>query len=308
MRPGGDLARWLIAFGAEPGGIPAEPWESLFHRFDASLEIRLTGKNASGRQRRVALRALSRPEDLARVREPLRVPAGEAEEGPAAAGARVLEIRCEAGKEGGGTYHAVADAAGVRVTPIPPPPPVPVSFRSARAEASASEEAECFGRLEVQDRHGAVVEALRVIEPRLRRLAMVVSAGRPVLHGDVGIGRLVPLSLMGEGMARLASLVIDIAGSPGGVVLVDEIENGLHHSVLEPVWSAVAGAARKFDTQILATTHSYECIAAAHRAFAKAEPYDFRLHRLERAGEDVRAVTFDRESMETAVEGGLEVR
>jgi len=129
-----------------------------------------------------------------------------------------------------------------------------------------------------------------------------------MMHGDIGLGRLVPLPVMGEGMVRLASLVLAIGNVPNGVVLVDEIENGLHHSILPKVWQAIGEVARQFNTQVFTTTHSLECIVAAHRAFSESERYDFRLHRLERVNETIRAVTYDQETLEAAIETGLEVR
>jgi len=51
----------------------------------------------------------------------------------------------------------------------------------------------------------------------------------PIIHGEIGLGRPLPLPLMGEGMARIASLLLSIGTYRGGIVLIDEIENGLHH-------------------------------------------------------------------------------
>jgi AAA15 family ATPase/GTPase len=113
---------------------------------------------------------------------------------------------------------------------------------------------------------------------------------------------------MGEGMARLASLVLAIGNAQGGVVLVDEIENGLHHSILPQVWQAIDKVSRQFATQVFATTHSLECITAAHQAFSESEHYAFRLHRLERVQDTIRAITYDQEALAAAIDTGLEVR
>jgi len=113
---------------------------------------------------------------------------------------------------------------------------------------------------------------------------------------------------MGGGMERLASLVLVIGTIPNGVVLVDEVESGLHYSILPKVWRAIGEVARQFNTQVFATTHSLECIVAAHRAFSESERYDFRLHRLDRDKESISAVTYDQETLEAAIETGLEVR
>jgi len=102
--------------------------------------------------------------------------------------------------------------------------------------------------------------------------------------------------------------VLAIGNAQNGVVLVDEIENGLHHSTLPNVWQAIGEVARQFKTQVFATTHSLECITAAHQAFSASERYDFRLHRLECTDETIRAVTYDQESLAAAIKTGLEVR
>jgi len=219
----------------------------------------------------------------------------------------VLELESEE-REQSQSYYLILDAKGIRSAPIPPPPPFPAIFLPARGRIPRAEDASRFGKLELIGQQDLVLKALQVIEPRLRRLAVVVVGEVPVIHGDIGLGRLMPLPLMGEGMARLTSLVLAIANTPKGVVLVDEIENGLHHSVLPKVWRAVGETARAFNTQVFATTHSFECIVAAHRAFSEGEGYDFRLHRLEQVDDFIRVVTYDQETVDAAIEMGLEVR
>ncbi|MCC6446841.1 MAG: ATP-binding protein [Armatimonadetes bacterium] len=129
-----------------------------------------------------------------------------------------------------------------------------------------------------------------------------------MITGDIGIGQLIPLPLMGEGMARMLSIILAVANAPGGMVLIDEIENGLHHSVMVNIWKAIAEASQKADTQIFATTHSWECMKAAHEAFRTTEEYDFRLHRLDRIDDRIETVAYDRETLEAAIKAGLEVR
>ncbi len=104
------------------------------------------------------------------------------------------------------------------------------------------------------------------------------------------------------------SVLLAITNANGGVVLIDEVENGLHHSVLVDVWKAIAVAARHNNVQVFATTHSYECIAAAHDAFADNEPYDLRLFRLDRRDETISLAKYDREIVETALDMNMEVR
>ncbi len=109
---------------------------------------------------------------------------------------------------------------------------------------------------------------------------------------------MIPLSFMGEGLTSLAAIILKISGTADGVLLIDEIENGFHHSTLVNVWKAIGQAARQFNTQIFATTHSWECITAAHHAFSESENYDFRLHRLDRDEDEISVKTYDQESLD----------
>lgn len=86
---------------------------------------------------------------------------------------------------------------------------------------------------------------------------------------------------------------------------MDEIENGLHHSILPKVWKAVDQAAENFDTQVVATTHSYECVEAAHRALEKDQ---LRFYRLEAKNDKNRCVTYEPEAINAAIHHNLEVR
>ncbi len=89
---------------------------------------------------------------------------------------------------------------------------------------------------------------------------------------------------------------------------MDEIENGLHHSVMSHVWEAISEFARRLDVQIMATTHSWECIVAAHTAFERQEEYDFRLYRLEQVDGQIQATAYDQDTLAAAITSDTEVR
>ena len=152
---------------------------------------------------------------------------------------------------------------------------------------------------------------MRLIEPRLRRLTAVPSAEGPALiYGDIGVGRILPIALMGSGFSRLLELTLAFAEVSDGSIMVDEIENGLHHSVLVEVWQAINRLSLDFNVQVFATTHSYECIVAANDAFTELGSEDLHLHRLYRRNlsESVKAVTYTREALDTNIEYLWELR
>ena len=182
--------------------------------------------------------------------------------------------------------------------------PFPATLLQSRT-GSDKEDAIHLGVLRKQKQGHLLLEALRVIEPRLQSIEDNSASGTPMIWGDIGLPELIPLSVMGEGMTRVARMVLAISAAPDGVILVDEIENGLHHSVLPKVWQAVDTTAKQFKTQVFATTHSFECIEAAHEALGAD---GFLLHRLEASETENRCVTYEPEAISAAMRHYMEVR
>jgi hypothetical protein len=183
----------------------------------------------------------------------------------------------------------------------------PGAFLATRVR-TASEDANRFSQLKVSKRDHEVVDSLRTVEPKVRDLTILVQGGHSVIHADMeGIG-LVPMPMLGEGIGRLLSLTLAILTTPGGIVLVDEIENGLHHSVLSKVWKGLGFAAAQTDTQLIATTHSGECLAAAHRAFSASRDYDFSVIQLFRLPHGIQSRVLYRKQIEAALSGDIDLR
>ncbi len=217
----------------------------------------------------------------------------------------MLEYEDEQGQIVASRASIEADGLKVERAKIPPRPTG--IFLTQRVRFPKID-AERFSDLERLGRQDEVLHLLRELDPRIHRLAILVTGGEPLIHADIGIRELIPLPYMGEGIVRLLSIMLAILSVPGGVVLIDEIENGLHHSVMVKVWRAIALTARQSQTQIFTTTHSWECIQSAHEAFSTDEVYDFRLHRLERVREKIEVISYDQEALRGAMTGELEVR
>ncbi len=181
-------------------------------------------------------------------------------------------------------------------------------FLAARAPHNYAVLAERLSNLAVEKKEDIIVNVLKIIEPRLLALRVQHRGGVPLIYGDIGAERLIPFPLMGDGMSRLLGVALAMTDAQDGILLIDEIENGLHHSVMSELWTSIADLAHRYNVQIFATTHSIECILAAYEAFKSREPYDFSLHRLEQIKGEIRAVKYDKEILKAAIETNLEVR
>lgn len=181
-------------------------------------------------------------------------------------------------------------------------------FISTRA-TDLDSELEAFSHVVRSGKLPAVLSCLQHLDPRTQHLQVLTDGHVPAINASIdGIPEPIPLRLLGDGVVRLVNILTCLYSAGGGYVLIDEVENGIHHAAMEGAWAAIASAARDADVQVFATTHSWECITAAYTAFAKSAPEDLRLFRLERVKGHLKAFDYDSEILHTALEAGLEVR
>ncbi len=297
--------RGISEFKGNLSSIRESLWNPLFLNFDTRAKIEINGSLSSGGRHSIKLHLVQGSSAHLAIGDKSN---SKNELGTTGLPGQVLQLRFEDSSGKTQSAEMIVDEKGLRVEPAPPEPPFPGYFLAACHRLTPQEDAERFGRLEVIEEPYNLLETLQIIEPRLKRIATIYSAGVPMLYGNLGLARMLPLPLMGDGLGRLISILLAIANAPHGVVLIDEIENGLHHSVMSKVWQAIDHAALRFDTQVFAATHSLECIRAAGEAFMQSERNDFRLHRLERVDDRIRAVTYDEETLASAMRADLEVR
>ncbi|MDE0204599.1 MAG: AAA family ATPase [Candidatus Tectomicrobia bacterium] len=160
-----------------------------------------------------------------------------------------------------------------------------------------------------EGRKRALTEATNLILPGIQDIEILTDkSGKSYLSANTVTNVQLPLQALGGGVVRLFRLYLNFFTARRGMVLVDELENGMHHSVLRDLWGLVRSAMHEWDVQFVATTHSAECIEAAMAVF-ESEPDDLSIHKLYRdESGGVKAVTFAGETLEGARDLDLEIR
>lgn len=174
---------------------------------------------------------------------------------------------------------------------------------------SGDELVEMISPLLLTDREQLLLEALRIIDDQIEgfRIAPLPN-GRRYLSRECAIVKLrgmttpVPIGSLGDGVWRLFTLATAMASASGGVVLVDDIDTGLHYSVMEQMWRHVASMATRLDVQVFATTHSRDC----YEALSAVEEGSATIHRIERGR--TRSVVFGGPMVTAAAANDVEVR
>ena len=172
-----------------------------------------------------------------------------------------------------------------------------------------------WDRVALTDDENHAVDALNLIfAGDVERVAVVGDEqgigrqGRRVVVKVKAHDRPVPLKSLGDGALRLFGVALAVANCQGGFLLIDEAENGIHHSVQRNYWRMLFHAARSNDVQILATTHSWDCVAGFAQAAVELEEVEGLLVRIDREGNRIQAVPYSEEELSVAAEQGIEVR
>lgn len=178
---------------------------------------------------------------------------------------------------------------------------------------TAEDAARLWDNIALTEQEDLAVAALNlVLGDEVKRVAMLGGgrAERQVRRIAVrvkGYGSPVSLQSLGDGAVRLFGVALFLANAGDGFLLIDEAENGIHHSVQPAMWEMVLRTAHRNGVQVLATTHSWDCVRGLAKA-AGTTGLDAVLMRLEGANGWIRAVEYGAEDLATAAEQGIEVR
>ena len=152
-----------------------------------------------------------------------------------------------------------------------------------------------------------IVNALRLIEPNIKDF--VLSQNEVLV--DIGLNKRIPINMMGDGARKILSILTSIYECKNGIVLIDELSNGFHYSVMKGVWRSIVSVAKKNNVQIFATTHDLDSIKGLRDAAMSGEEYDdfivcFKLQRT--ADNELKSYTYSLDSVDYSLTQEIEIR
>ncbi len=158
----------------------------------------------------------------------------------------------------------------------------------------------------------SITKGLNLILSDVERVNFVgnqeTNTGRFPVVKMKGTNEAVPLSRLGDGVNRLFSLMLALVNAKDGLLLVDEIDTGLHYSIQQDVWCLIFDLARRLNVQVFATTHSWDCIQTFQKAAQEDQQKEGLLIRLQDKKGQIEAAFLDEEELEIATRKQIEVR
>jgi ABC-type branched-subunit amino acid transport system ATPase component len=183
---------------------------------------------------------------------------------------------------------------------------------------TSSDMAALFDNIVLSPLEDLIIESLKIIEPKIERIASVGS-GKYLTSNNLGVrggflikiknhDQPIPIGSLGDGFWRMLGLVLAMVNLDNGILLVDEIDSGLHFTVMTDMWKVVWETAKKLNIQVFATTHSRDCWQSLAELITEEKITDneITIQRIDR--EKSQSVIFDPEEIVIAATSNLEVR
>jgi AAA15 family ATPase/GTPase len=174
---------------------------------------------------------------------------------------------------------------------------------------------EMFEKVVLTPEEELLVQALQNIDPSIERIASIGSdsSGRRFSRGGLvvrlaGEKQRIPIGNLGDGIWRMLGLALAIVNARDGVLLVDEIDTGLHFSAMSKMWKLIWETAKRLNVQVFATTHNSDCWTSLAELASTQEPSaeGITIHRIEK--DKPHSIVFTERQMAIAAERGIEVR
>jgi AAA15 family ATPase/GTPase len=183
---------------------------------------------------------------------------------------------------------------------------------------TSSDMAALFDNIVLSPLEDLIIESLKIIEPKIERIASIGS-GKYSTANNLGVrggflikiknhDQPIPIGSLGDGFWRMLGLVLAMVNLENGILLVDEIDSGLHFTVMTDMWKVVWETAKKLNIQVFATTHSRDCWQSLAELITEEKITDneITIQRIDRDKE--KAVSFNTRQIYLASERDIEVR
>jgi len=152
-----------------------------------------------------------------------------------------------------------------------------------------------------------VLDLVSLIAPNVTEIHPLVEVGQPAIYVNTGAERLFPAQILGGGFINLLQLATFMCDDASQLLLIDELEDGLHYTVVPALAEAVVVFAKERQKQFLIATHSRDVVAAFGQA-AGQDPELVTFFKLYRHGDSTMAARFSVEDWQKLDEIGGEIR
>lgn len=133
-------------------------------------------------------------------------------------------------------------------------------------------------KIQEEKKEAEIIESLKMLDSRISNFSIIDED----IFIDVGLNKRIPINFWGDGTRKFFSILVSLYKCQNSVLLIDEIDNGLHFSAMQNLWHSVQAMAQKYNVQLFITTHNIDSLNALKHSFEKNESLenDFSFYKL----------------------------
>jgi AAA15 family ATPase/GTPase len=115
--------------------------------------------------------------------------------------------------------------------------------------------------IDLSPRKKDIINILKAVENKVVDVGLDIETKLPkILLNDLEFP--IPLKHLGDGINRIFTIALALVNAKNKILLIDEIDLGLHHSVQRKLWEIIFKFSKELNVQVFATTHSQDCVEA----------------------------------------------
>lgn len=159
-----------------------------------------------------------------------------------------------------------------------------------------------------QKQKPAILERMQIFDKHINGIELF---SNEVFISFEGIAEYLPLSMSGDGLRRYLSIVAASANPVNNMIVIDEIDNGLHYSAYKKLWEAIFALATNTNKQVFITTHSKETLCCLNEMMGDHPEYqqEMRLYTIAKTlNNGHQAYKYTYEGLSGACENDVELR
>lgn len=164
----------------------------------------------------------------------------------------------------------------------------------------------------IKKRKEFIIENLKRID---ESITDIVVGSNNVIYFDIGADRLIPSNLLGDGINKIVSIIATLSELKNGILLVDEIDNGLHFATLEILWNIIYILCIENNNQLFITTHNYDVLKYIVKYIEKLKSENEKYKEMVNCysvsklkGNDLKAYKYKYDELRYSIEQGIEIR
>jgi len=188
---------------------------------------------------------------------------------PTSLAIRPLEFRWKLGDT---EYNCPLRVVNGQIVVDTPPSPYPAVFFTSSFLASARESAERLSLLNIQGKKEKILTTISKIYKQIKDLSSESISGQQMVWALVeGVPKKLPIALISSGLNKFINILLWVSLTPGGVLIIDEIENGFYFQDYEAVFRTIVEFCDTYQVQLFAATHSWEFLKSVAKVMEKRE-------------------------------------